>query len=356
MITISLCMIVKNEAAILARCLDSLAGLMDEIIVVDTGSNDNTKEIAARYTDKIYDYEWKDDFADARNFSFSLATMDYIYAPDADEVLDEVNRERFSLLKETLPPETDLVQMKYVTPPEHNTVLNARKEYRPKLFKRLRTFEWIDPIHETVRLQPLVYDSDIEILHLPETLHSKRDFSVFQKAFARDGQLSKKIHQMYAKELFLSGDEEDFLAAEQIFTRTLLTSGDEDCIKAASCVLCHIHRLRGNVNEFFKLALKDMVTTPCAEICFELGEYFLAAEDVDEAILWFLNASSETESILDIHRSGDLPLQKLSDCYRHLADEMAASGDTESMFYEDARAQAASYREAADAWELPEEL
>ena len=51
--TISLCMIVKDEAAILARCLDSVADLMDEIIIVDTGSTDNTKEVAARYTDKI---------------------------------------------------------------------------------------------------------------------------------------------------------------------------------------------------------------------------------------------------------------------------------------------------------------
>ena len=71
MITISLCMIVKNEEQVLSRCLDSLAGLMDEIIIVDTGSCDRTREIAARYTDKIYDYIWKDDFADARNFAFS---------------------------------------------------------------------------------------------------------------------------------------------------------------------------------------------------------------------------------------------------------------------------------------------
>ena len=58
MITISLCMIVKNEEKVLARCLDSIADLMDEIIIVDTGSSDNTKEIAKKYTDKIYDFAW----------------------------------------------------------------------------------------------------------------------------------------------------------------------------------------------------------------------------------------------------------------------------------------------------------
>lgn len=93
--TISLCMIVKNEERVLARCLDSLADLVDEIIIVDTGSTDATKEIAARYTEQTYDFVWQDDFAAARNFSFSKASMDYIYVPDADEVLDEDNRQAF---------------------------------------------------------------------------------------------------------------------------------------------------------------------------------------------------------------------------------------------------------------------
>ena len=68
---------------------------MDEIIIVDTGSSDATKEIASCYTDQVYDFAWQDDFAAARNFSFSKATKDYIYVPDADEVLDEENREAF---------------------------------------------------------------------------------------------------------------------------------------------------------------------------------------------------------------------------------------------------------------------
>ena len=78
----SLCMIVKNESRTLARCLDSLKDIMDEIIIVDTGSTDDTKKIASRYTTKIYDYEWSDDFAAARNFAFSKAVGDYIYSAD----------------------------------------------------------------------------------------------------------------------------------------------------------------------------------------------------------------------------------------------------------------------------------
>ena len=62
--TISCVMIVKNEENILARCLDSISDLMDEIVIVDTGSMDATKEIAARYTDKIYDFTWTGNFSD----------------------------------------------------------------------------------------------------------------------------------------------------------------------------------------------------------------------------------------------------------------------------------------------------
>lgn len=142
MIQISLCMIVKNEEAVLARCLDSIKELMDEIIIVDTGSTDRTKEIAAGYTDQIYDFAWVDDFAAARNFAFSKASMPYIYTADADEVVSEENRQRFRQLKEVLLPEIDIVQMKYGNQLEHGTAYNYDEEYRPKLFKRLREFVW----------------------------------------------------------------------------------------------------------------------------------------------------------------------------------------------------------------------
>ena len=87
MITISLCMIVKNEEETLERCLDGIKDVVDEIIIVDTGSKERTKNIAKRYTDKIYDFEWINDFSAARNFSYSKAKMDYQMWLDADDVL-----------------------------------------------------------------------------------------------------------------------------------------------------------------------------------------------------------------------------------------------------------------------------
>ena len=89
MITVSLCMIVKNEEQVLRRCLESAKSFADEIILVDTGSTDKTKEIGKTYGGKIFDFPWRDDFAAARNEAFSKATMDYCMWLDADDVVTE---------------------------------------------------------------------------------------------------------------------------------------------------------------------------------------------------------------------------------------------------------------------------
>ncbi|NFR87435.1 MULTISPECIES: glycosyltransferase [unclassified Clostridium] len=84
---LSLCIIVKNEEKVLSKCLNSVKGIVDEIIVVDTGSKDDTKNIALKFTNKVYDFFWCNDFSKARNFSISKATNDWILILDADEVV-----------------------------------------------------------------------------------------------------------------------------------------------------------------------------------------------------------------------------------------------------------------------------
>jgi glycosyltransferase involved in cell wall biosynthesis len=84
---ISVCLIVKNEERFIEKCLKSVSNVAKEIIVVDTGSTDNTLEIAKRYTDKIFYYQWDDNFANARNYAISLARYPFILSIDADEEL-----------------------------------------------------------------------------------------------------------------------------------------------------------------------------------------------------------------------------------------------------------------------------
>ncbi len=319
MITVSLCMIVKNEEKVLARCLDSLADMMDEIIIVDTGSTDRTRQIAARYTHKVYDFQWVNDFAAARNYAGSLATMEYIYTADADEVLDEVNRRRFLELKEALLPEIEIVQMKYCTPPDQLIAGNFQQEYRPKLYRRQREFTWIDPIHETLRLDPLVYDSEIEIQHLPEGNHAGRDLERLSQLSREGVRLSQKLHHMYAMELFRAGEEKDFREAEEAFLATMEQEGRSmDEVKEAVCVLARLYRLQGNVGGLMTYALKDAVTGSTAEVCCELGFYYEGQGDWAEAATWYRNAASETESILDIRTSQNIPAERLAVCYEKL--------------------------------------
>lgn len=97
--SITLCMIVKNEENNLERCLTSIAKLVDEIVIVDTGSIDNTYEIAKKFTSKVYKFKWENDFATARNFAASYATKNWILVLDADEYVEESN---FKLFKKEL--------------------------------------------------------------------------------------------------------------------------------------------------------------------------------------------------------------------------------------------------------------
>ena len=309
--TISVCMIVKNEEKNLAGCLECLTSIADEIIVVDTGSADKTKEIAKQYTDKVYDFVWVDDFSAARNFAFSKATMDYIYSADADERLDADNQAKFLQLKEMLLPEIEIVQMYYCNQLENNTIYSYDKEYRPKLYKRLREFVWREKIHEAVTLMPVVYDSDIEIIHKPNGNHGGRDLQIFANMIHNGDPISKRLREIYAKELFIVGEENDFEQAEAFFKAWVEEAGDEDELKQASCVLARYYRLKDDAKEFFKYALKVTALGGCSEMCCELGEYYLEKQDLDEAAMWYYNAANETQALLSLSYQTTLPNERL---------------------------------------------
>jgi glycosyltransferase involved in cell wall biosynthesis len=146
---VSLCMIVKNEENNLPSCLSSVADLVDEIIIVDTGSRDRTKEIAAQHGARVIDFLWCGSFAAARNAGLEHATGDWIFWLDGDECLDESNRQRFRALKESLKPEGAAYFMKQQsqsrpTGAAHNTVDQIR------LFRRHPHVRWSYRVHEQI--------------------------------------------------------------------------------------------------------------------------------------------------------------------------------------------------------------
>ena len=102
--TISLCMITKNEENYLEQCLDSAKEIADEIIIVDTGSTDKTKEIAKSFGAKIVDFKWNEDFSEARNESLKHATKEWILVLDADEEIDPERQHRCGSRTTKRPP------------------------------------------------------------------------------------------------------------------------------------------------------------------------------------------------------------------------------------------------------------
>ncbi len=323
MVTISLCMIVKNEESCIGKCLDSLRGIVDEMIVVDTGSTDRTKEIAKEKGAAVYDFKWTDDFSEARNYAFSLAKGDYIYSADADEEIDEDNRQRFLSLKIDIDElNVDIVQMYYCNQLSYRTVYNFDRELRPKLFKRVRHFVWADPIHEQVVLDPVVCNSDIEIIHKPRENHSGRDLEYFRIAINDGRPISRRLHGLYARELFIAGTDDDFRKAKAFFEESILDNNRIlDEIKEASCVLAHVAVLENDPEALLKYTLKDAITEMSSEMCYELGDYYFSKKDYDEAIVWYFNAAYECSSILDIKKNMELPRLALAKCYRAIGNE-----------------------------------
>jgi len=317
--TISVCMIVKNEEKNLERAMESLNEFADEIVIVDTGSLDGTKQVARRLTPLVYEFEMNGDFAAARNFAFSKCSMDYIYSADADEVVDEQNRDKIMALKESLPEEIDIVQMKYSNQLQFGSVYNFDVEYRPKLFRRLRTFRWMDPVHEVIDTQVHMLDSDITIVHMPAEQHADRDFGIFQRYTQSGKRISGRLHRLYAQELFLSGKDEDFLNAYDYFERTLHEQDfPADGIRQSQCVVARCCAIRSDSYGLFKVALKNAVGEPSAEICCELGRYFQSCEDDEEAATWYYTAAFGAECELNAHCAGDIPLIGLAECMERL--------------------------------------
>ena len=177
---LSLCMIVKNEKENLPRCLASAKPYVDEMIVVDTGSQDGTAEIALSYGAKVSHFEWCDDFSAARNYSISLASGDWILLLDADEEL-VVETENF---KQQLADNKELLG--YALVREDFNVTNIIGGFHGRLFRNLPNLRYVNRFHEQLKYEDknLVYGKleGIKIIHYGNFEEEK----VLKKAANRD--------------------------------------------------------------------------------------------------------------------------------------------------------------------------
>ncbi|HLQ32134.1 MAG TPA: glycosyltransferase [Chloroflexota bacterium] len=178
---VSACMIVKDEEANLARCLRSLQGKVDEIIVVDTGSSDRSAEIAQEHGAKVFSFPWRDDFAAARNESIGHASGDWLFWTDADEELfEETPGALRELCRRAEQPEGWLVSCRNLSS-EAGEVSTVIRQWR--LFRNHIGLSFHGRIHEHLRhangstLAYLLFQDDVWIRHwgyLPEPDLMKR--------------------------------------------------------------------------------------------------------------------------------------------------------------------------------------
>ncbi len=216
---ISLCMIVRDEEENLARCLESVKRAVDEIVILDTGSLDGTREIARRYTDRVIDYVWRDDFAHARNTAFSYATKPYLMWLDADDVMEPEEVEKLVALRPALRGSIDAVMMPYVC----GVRADGSPELvfdRERIVRREAGFRFTGAVHEAMHVEGNVVREDIAVRHMGRhaARSNARNLAIYERWIASGEPLGARDWCYYARELMGAGRLEE---AEAVFARTL---------------------------------------------------------------------------------------------------------------------------------------
>lgn len=313
-------MIVKDEEAVLSRALDSIKDVVDEMIIVDTGSKDQTKAIASRYTPHVYDFIWCSDFAKARNYAFSKGTMDYLMWLDADDVLKEADRQELLALKETLNDDVDMVMMPYVAAVHEDGSIAFSYE-RERLFRRDRHDQWQGAVHEVIVPAGKVLHSRVHIWHQSiKKTKTRRNLDIYE-AIRKTRSLDAREQFYYARELQECGESR---AAVQAFI-TFLQRGDgwaENCIDACR----HLAYLEPEeaLNWLFHSFIYG---EPHAEVLCEIGSCLFQMRRYQEAIYWYrqaLYAKRVKGAFIVEDAYGFLPSLGLCVCYDQLHQQKRA--------------------------------
>ncbi|WP_404815089.1 glycosyltransferase [Psychrobacillus glaciei] len=283
-------MIVKNEEEVLHQCLNSVKAICDEIIIVDTGSTDNTKEIAKKFTDKVIDFPWINNFSAARNFAFSHATMDYILWLDADDILLKEELQKFKTLKNNLDISVDAFSMIYHTAFDEygNPTFSFR---RNRLVKRVNNFQWIGPVHEYLEVGGNIITTDIAITHRKNdksnlSIQSDRNLKIYENRLEKGEEFTPRDLFYYANEL---KDHAQYQKSSFYYQKFLATKKGwvEDeiraCINMAEC-----YRNLGNTElEKQSLVMSIFYDVPRPEVSCRLGDIYKNKRNFRKALTWY---------------------------------------------------------------------
>ena len=324
---LSVCMIVKNEQDVLARCLNCVKSFADEIIVVDTGSTDNTKEISKNFGALVYDFEWCDDFSKARNFSFSKANGDYIMWLDADDVIPKSEQEKIIGLKlalnETYCP--DVIMCYYVASVDENGKPDFYYK-RERIIKNNAGFIWQEPVHECIAPFGQIENSNIYIYH--KKVHAtqpKRNLKIYQKLEREKAHFSPRALYYYGRELHYN---KYYKKSNKILQKFLTTNGwVENKIDACSIISQNYLYLNDNYNAKKYLFNAFLYDKPRSKTCCEIANIFKQELDFATAKYWYkiaLNTPASNSGWIESKYSNFIPAIELCVCCFNLGEKQSA--------------------------------
>ncbi len=288
MATISLCMIVKNEEESIFRCLNSCKELFDEIVIVDTGSTDKTKKIAKKFTSKIYDFVWQDDFSLARNFSFQKATSDYIMWLDADDIIPKKSLKQLLELKKNL--NSDVYMLKY------NVAFMGKKPtfsfFRERIIKNCKLAVWNGAVHECITPFGQIERKNIEINHkkLKNIKNNDRNLNIYKKIL-KNRKLTPREQYYYARELFDHGLLDDCIKEINNFINN--GNGWIENIIDSIYLMSECYKLKNDIkNQYNCLVSTFFYDSPRANVCCKIGDIHLEKKEYLTAINWYKIATN----------------------------------------------------------------
>ncbi len=317
MIKISVCMIVKNESEVLARALNCITSFADEIVIVDTGSTDQTRAIAKQFTDKVYDFVWCDDFSKARNFSFEKASGEYIMWLDADDVIPETEQHKILALKNSLDCESgpDMIMCHYVASVDSQGEPDFYY-YRERFIKNGKGLHWSEPVHECIPPAGTVSRMDIKIYHKkmrPATPH--RNLKIYQKLEKSGVQFSPRAMYYYGRELYFN---QKYRKAIKILKKFLNSEGwFENKIDACS-ILSQCYLREGLIECAKRILFRAFCyAEPRGKTCCEIGKIYQNLNDNLTAIFWYklaLNCADNTSGWIEKKYTHFTPAVELCVC------------------------------------------
>ncbi len=322
MVNLSVCFIVKNEEKVIERILSQTTEFADEIVVVDTGSQDNTINIAKKYTNKVFKFEWVNDFSKARNFSFEKASGKYLMWLDADDFIDESSIVKLKSLKSKLGKQ-DVIMLPYETAFDENGK-PTYSYYRERIVKNNGNFKFVEPIHEVIVPSGVIEYKNIPIKHKKLVPNPpKRNLNIFLKLKDNGYEFSPRMQFYFASELYYNQMYDEAISEYNVYLK--MKKGYIENRIQALINLCRIYVIKKEYALALSTAFSSFaLSLPKSEILCEIGYIYLTNKMYHEAIYWYKLAvqkyNLKNGAFVETDYYNFIPLLQIGLCYYYLKD------------------------------------